>query len=573
MRILIFTTDIPPLPGSPTSGTALRTFNLAEGLKESGHEVIISPPRSAMDGYSLPEVFPKNAGQADKELATHVAGLKKRAFDIATQEARIQEINPDVIICGHWPAWTLGRKPRQPLVIDLAGPHLLERHFQGEDDFQGAVHGKLNVLSSADYFIVSGNKQKLYFLSFLLKANIPEPEKRICTIPMPLPSLPDETSHYLEKKESVKTLNTRCNKEEFPKFIFGGVFLPWQDPSKGLKILSDELQKRKKGSLLLVGGPHPHYKIKSGTYDALFSSLEHNPHVSRKPLLPYEEFLSKLPGIDVALDLMAWNLERELAITIRTTTYLWSGIPIIYNDFADLSSYIKEYDAGWCVDPQKPEELLRVINEIYENPSIIKEKSENALRLAKEVFDRRIAAGRILSILETPQVPLKEHYDIQMDLPELCEYSLSPEIPLSQYFSCRMNGLKEISLLFGTHDSVCDGELEFNIYEKNSSSGKHPEKIHSLKKDAKEIKNNEWMTLEIDPIENSAGKEFCLEIVKHTTGEDSLSPWMMKSSPYPMQGLFEGEHTQRKKKLGVNSLCLRTKCLRPDTNQVNATDA
>lgn len=554
MRFLVFATDIPPLSGSPTSGTALRTFNLAEGLKELGHEVIISPPKSAMDNYKLPE-------NAESKLIETVKELKRNSFDSASQDARIQEINPDVIICGHWPAWTLGRKPRQPLIIDLAGPHLLERHFQGEENFEGAVYGKLMALSCADYFIVSGDKQKLYFLSFLLKANIPEPEKRICKIPMPLPSISEDTNSYLEKKISLKTLKERDSTKEFPKYIFGGVFLPWQDPTDGLKVLSEELKKNDKGSLLLIGGPHPHYKIKSGKYEEIFSSLEKNPHVIRKPLLPYEEFHSLLPEMDVALDLMSWNLERELAITIRTTTYLWSGIPIIYNNFADLSSLITEYDAGWCVDPSKPEELRAVISEINENPSIIKIKSENAVRLSKEVFDRKSSARKILQLLETPQVPLDNEFDIQMELPELCSFNLKPENPISQHFSCRMNGLKEISLLFGTHDTECSGKLKCELYQKNSDNSNNSKLIHTFVKDVNEIKNNDWINFEFEPIDNSAGKSFVLEISRTTEKPDSLSPWMMKSSPYPMEGLFEGY-----KKMGVNSLCMKTRCTKPQSN-------
>jgi glycosyltransferase involved in cell wall biosynthesis len=561
MKFLIFTTDLPPLPGSPTSGTALRTYNLAEGLRECGHEVVISPPRSAMEGYRLP-------ANADESLKSYVAELRNIAFDSGNQESKINKTNPDVIICGHWPAWTLARKPSQPLVIDLAGPHLLERHFQGEDNFEGAVYGKLNALSCADFFIVSGNKQKLYFLSFLLKANIPDPEKRICVLPMPLPSIEEDIPTCLANKNSVQTLEQRISDQSYPRFIFGGVFLPWQDPSHGLKVLSEELTKRERGSLLLVGGPHPHYKIKSGTYDSLFSSLESNPYVQRKPLLPFEEFTSQLPGIDVALDLMAWNLERELAITIRTTTYLWSGIPIIYNNFADLASCINEYDAGWCIEPENSGALVAVLNEIYENPSLVKEKSANAFRLAKEMFDRKAAAEKLLSVLDMPQVPLEEHVDIQNERPELCDYSFAPNVPLTQHFSCRMNGLREISFLLGTHNADVKGELELVVFEKDKSSPANLKQIHTARKNAAEIKNNEWVSIEIEPIQDSAGKEFCLQIKKIASEKDTLGPWMMKSSPYPLQGLFEG-----RKRLGVHSLCLKTSCLRADTNTAHALDS
>jgi glycosyltransferase involved in cell wall biosynthesis len=553
MKILVFTTDLPPLPGSPTSGTALRTFNLAEGLRELGHEVVLSPPRSAMDGYTIP-------ADASPELKEYITQLRKLSFDASTQAARIHEIMPTLIICGHWPAWTLARKPKQPLIIDLAGPHLLERHYQGEDNFDGAVYGKLNALSSADYFIVSGNKQKLYFLSFLLKANIPNPEKRICTIPMPLPSASNSYDELTEKKQSFLTHDERIKDKTFPHFIFGGVFLPWQDPSHGLEILAAEVEKRGKGILSLIGGPHPHYKINSGKYDALFDSIEKNPRATRKPLLPYEQFLSLLPGVDVALDLMSWNLERELAITIRTTTYLWAGVPIIYNDFADLSEYIRAYDAGWCIPPDNKEALLKVLHEIYENPDLVKEKSRNAFRLAAEIFDRKKSAQKIFDLLALPQVPLEDQIDILMDLPESCDLILKSDAPLEQHFTCRMNGLQEVAILFATHNTVPDGDLEISLYHKKESPGVMSTTfLHSSKKSASEIKNNEWVHISLPPILDSAGKEYVLKIHRKGITNDRLGPWTMKSSPYPLKGLFE-----KGKRQGVHSLCIKTNCAKTE---------
>ena len=48
MKFLIFTTDCPPIDNLPTSGTALRTFGIAQGLIANGHEIVLSPPKTAM---------------------------------------------------------------------------------------------------------------------------------------------------------------------------------------------------------------------------------------------------------------------------------------------------------------------------------------------------------------------------------------------------------------------------------------------------------------------------------------------------------------------------------------------
>jgi hypothetical protein len=83
---------------------------------------------------------------------------------------------------------------------------------------------------------------------------------------------------------------------------------------------------------------------------------------------------------------MSWNLERELAFTTRTVEYLWAGLPVIYNNYAELSEYIERYKAGWCVDPDNPEEIREVIKQILDNPEQLVEYSMNAQKLVRENF-------------------------------------------------------------------------------------------------------------------------------------------------------------------------------------------
>jgi len=549
MKILVFTTDLPPLPGLPTSGTALRTNQLAEGFRDLGHDVLISAPRSAIEGLSAESINKIDSGKYSE--------LKGLSFDASNQAKIIEDCGPDLILCGHWPAWTLARKPSQPLIIDLAGPHLLERHFQGEDNFNGAVHGKLNALSSADYFIVSGEKQRLYFLSWLMRARIHSPEKRVCVVTMPLPATEDRFVEGRLKRHSSEDNRQYSNPE--PQFIFGGVFLPWQDPSWGLKQMISELDKRNKGTLSLVGGKHPHYDINTGEYDALFDALETNPRVKRKPLLPLEEFMELLPAADVALDLMSWNLERELAITIRTTTYLWAGIPIIYNDYADLASSIKKFDAGWCLRPGDEAGFRAILDEIYSNPSCIARKSKNAISLAKHLFNRKEAAEKIIKLLSAPATSPDSELDILLDIAESCDFTFPESTTLQQRFTCRINGLKEIEVLFGTHAKEINGALEISINEHEGFTDREvtTRSIKTQLLNASELKNNQWIKIGFDPIPRSAGKKYSITMKKKGEGMKNLSPWVIKSNPYPMQGLYKDGQ-----RLGTHSLCLKTHCHR-----------
>jgi len=543
MRFLIFGTDLPPIEGFPTSGTALRTYNLGEGLKELGCEVIFSAPSSAISLFK--ESLKSKPSQ---ELSTKISQLEKLSFSSSNQANIIAETKPDAIICGHWPAWTLGRRSPVPLIIDMAGPHLLERHFQGETNFQGAVLGKLQALSSADFFIASGQKQKLYFLSYLLRAKIPSPEKRIKIIPMPLPEI---TEKDLEEFK-MEVNNRRYMPDSFsPKFLFGGVFLPWQDPSWGLKSLVGEISKRNAGTLTLVGGPHPHYPIKSGAYESLYKTLKsHSDKVTETGMLPYQKFLELIPTADVALDLMNWNLERELAITIRTTSYLSAGLPIIYNNYSDLSKYIESYNAGWTVKPGDETRMAEIFSEIYSNPDVLKEKALNAKRLAKDLFNRKKAAQEILDLLGGERVPLSDTLDIALEVPEVCDFYIGNGNPITQRFVSRMDLLNKVEIMLGTHNSDLKRDLNITL-EDLSNSNNTIQKIVS----PSSIKNNDWLSIEFPPIEKSAGKEFALTLEYSSKEGDNvkISPWGTKSSPYPLKGLYRGNQIQ-----GTHAICLRT---------------
>jgi hypothetical protein len=147
MKFLVFTTDLIPLAGLPTSGTALRTFGLIQGLRAHGHEVVVSVPHSAAEG------FKKNTDVASLSEAVQAEfkALLDLSFDVSNQPGIVSSISPDAVICGHWPAMTLSRKPSQAVILDLAGPHMLERHYQGMPNQAGAVLGILSAMAHADY--------------------------------------------------------------------------------------------------------------------------------------------------------------------------------------------------------------------------------------------------------------------------------------------------------------------------------------------------------------------------------------------------------------------------------------
>ena len=553
MKILAFTTDVIPLPGLPTSGTALRTDGLIPGLRAHGHEVLVSVPRSALNGLTKAFDLPSLPAAVRKSIED----LRALSFDALNQSYILNECRPDAVLCGHWPAFTFQTKPSQALIVDLAGPHLLERHYQGSPNHLGATMGKLAIMASADCFIVSGPTQRLYFLAFLLRAAVAQPEKRLVEITMPLsPEVP------VRAFDGFPT-------PDYPRIVFGGVFLPWQNPAAALEQTAASLSSANRGHLKLIGGSHPNYKIREGIYTKLFAELAKNQRVSTQPMLPYEQFVGELASSDVALDVMKWNLERELAMTIRSTTYLWAGLPVIYNDYADLGKLIRRYDAGWTVSPDKPEQLRGVLDEIMASPELIKQKSQNASRLAREVFSWDRAVAPLLQHLGQRTGITSREVDIIVDFPDNANLPVTSASPIEQHFFSRVNGLSRIECRLATHNRTIDAPVTFSLFEVASASPTGPVRREAPRKlvlrqsaERDQLKNNDWYVIDAPPISDSAGKTYALRIESEEPLADrSISPWAVRGEPFPLLGLYHGSQ-----RVEHASLCMRTTCLSGSEN-------
>lgn len=350
-HILIISCDILPVEGQPATGTGLRTWGLGKGLESHGHVVEFSLSKEVAQKYAY-------------------IGSELRVFDPATLDRFVSEIDPDVVLFQGWQmSLFLNERPRGHVVIDFHGPGMLEQLFREPGSVEQFAWLKLDRLSKADYFTCAGTKQLYYHLGWLLMAGLDLREFPISSIPFSMPpEMPAHTSW-----------------PENPVFVFGGVFLPWADPELGLKVLVEEVEGAGKGELKFFGGKHRWVKLPSDEqFDSLRERLIASSRVRFSPTVPRDELIREYAGASVAWDVMARNPERELAFTSRTVEYLWCGLPVVYNNYAELADYIVEYDAGWVVDPADEAQIRETVREILRHPESARRKGENAQRLVRE---------------------------------------------------------------------------------------------------------------------------------------------------------------------------------------------
>jgi glycosyltransferase involved in cell wall biosynthesis len=358
-KVLLVSGDILPLEGQATTGAGLRIWGLGEGLRSRGYEITYAMPR-------------------DVAFKCNYKSDEIRLFDGLTLDSIVRNADADVLVFQHWP-WVgaLTEHPRGHIVVDFHGPLLMETLFREPMDVERLVGWKLKALSMADYFICAGKKQSYYYLAWLLAAGVDVRKSPIATIPFCLsPDLP-----------------THVAWPEDPVFVYGGVFLPWQDPAAGLHVLIDELDRAGVGSLHFFGGSHPWMELPTDRFVNLRRELKKSKRVQLFPLTARQELVRRYCETSAAWDLMARNPEREMAFTSRTVEYLWCGLPVVYNNYAELSEYIAEYDAGWLVDPVDEAQIRQAIREILNCPEVVRRKGRNAQRLVAErlTWDMAIA--------------------------------------------------------------------------------------------------------------------------------------------------------------------------------------
>ena len=391
-KVLIICGDLPPFPGHPGSGAGLRAYGLGRGLEAKGHEVIWGVPRAAVrPGVTPPQEVEGNL--FDREHLPEFISARK----------------PDAVIFQHW-TMLFGLKPiNVPLIIDLHGPTLLETLYQDNPGLDVFMVHKVHAFRRADFFTCAGELQKHYWYPWLLLAERDLRRELIAAVPLSLsPDLPGR----LPTNE--------------PTLVYGGFFLPWQDPVWALERVVATLEQRQKGRLLFFGGKHPLFKnMASGVYDRLEEKLRASDRVKIMGVVSREELLGHYASATAAVDLMARNPERELAFNSRTVEYLWAGLPVIHQPWSELAGLIKNNEAGWLMEVGDQAALDRALEEILDDPEAVSRRSERARELVRTNLTWDTTIGPLDEFIRNPRLTKPDRFDINLRMQRSPQRTLS----------------------------------------------------------------------------------------------------------------------------------------------------
>ncbi len=366
-NILVLANSAIPLPGLPTNGGGLRAWTLARGLESAGHTVTILFPRHSLDEQLIP-IAP----------AARAAALPL-TYEWAEVDAAIGRVAPEVVVASSWILAGQIRHCPVPLVVDLAGPLLLEFLAQDWAKGRALAHLKTDALTRADYVICAGERQRPYFQPWLLLSGFSPDDclTRLGVVPISCNPL----------------LPSLAPPNDEPQLIYAGMVYAWQDPSRAIEAALAALERRGRGRLLIYAEAHPIHSQGANWFTHLRERIQDHPRVTFGGILPYDALQEAYRSADLALDLFERTVERELAFNTRTVDFLHAGLPPLYGDYAELSPLIREYGAGFIVDPTDDNALAAALAAALDNPTQLAERGRAAQRLARErlTWDRTIA--------------------------------------------------------------------------------------------------------------------------------------------------------------------------------------
>ena len=80
---------------------------------------------------------------------------------------------------------------------------------------------------------------------------------------------------------------------------------------------------------------------------------------------------------------------------------LAAGVPVIQTTQGWMKDFIEENNVGFTADPNNPEELAALLQELFDGRRNLEEMRSNASRVAVENFDKNVLAARMLTTIES----------------------------------------------------------------------------------------------------------------------------------------------------------------------------
>ncbi|MCU7496622.1 MAG: glycosyltransferase family 4 protein [Ignavibacteria bacterium] len=113
----------------------------------------------------------------------------------------------------------------------------------------------------------------------------------------------------------------------------------------------------------------------------------------------YEDISQNIMSADVCFDLRNYTFVYRNSLPIKLFEYMASGKPVIYSDIKPIRDELDLFSFGFLVNPGDVEEIAARVKEYISNPSLLKEHSQNARRLAENFYNWSRLESRLLEVI------------------------------------------------------------------------------------------------------------------------------------------------------------------------------
>ncbi len=362
------------------AGIAIRYAEMARTLPRLGVDVVLVQPGDL-------------AGA--RELGLPLADL--RSFERGRLAALLADC--DVAISqGQLANDLLIEAPSIPAAIDFYDPFLIENmHYLptlGLDPYRNDHATFVLQLSRGDFFLCSGDEQRLFYLGFLaalgrvhprLLAEDPDLASLIAVVPFGTPAeLPPARPLLPPRRAGEKRL------------LFGGLY-DWYDPWPLLEAVA--ARRERDWKLLFIRNPNP------GTPQKLFAEVEAwcrdrglwsaaggDGPVEVLDWVPSERRYDLLREVDALVATHRLDLETRLSLRTRFLDAFAAGCPVLTTEGGAIARLLAEHGAGWVVPEGDAAAVARALGEMLADGEDVARRAAAARRLAGDFSWEQVLA-------------------------------------------------------------------------------------------------------------------------------------------------------------------------------------
>lgn len=329
------------------AGIAIRYAEMARTLPRLGIDVVLVQPGELADAQALDLPLQDLRRFERGRLAQILADC-----DVAISQGQLAN---DLLI----------EAPGLPSAIDLYDPFLIENmHYLptlGLDPYRNDHATFVLQLSRGDFFLCSGEEQRLFYLGFLsalgrvhprLLAADPDLASLLAVVPFGVPETLPPPRPLLEARRPGEK-----------RLLFGGLY-DWYDPWPLLEAVA--AHGRSDWRLLFIRNPNP------GTPQRLFAEVEAwcrarglwGGAVTALDWVPSERRYDLLREVDVLVATHRLDLETRLSFRTRFLDAFAAGCPVLTTAGGAIARLLRERGAGWVVPEGDPAAIAAALGEI-----------------------------------------------------------------------------------------------------------------------------------------------------------------------------------------------------------------